>query len=193
MTECPHCRRTVEASFSYCPGCGKNLYPSAATDTKEISEEEIRTFIGKNADYYLRKFRAFRASGQEGFAFTWHWPAFFTGFVWMLYRKLYLWAFIAFLLILTPISFPLLMVGWGLTGNYLYYRMVRQKILEYKKVGDPRTSDKDLGQKGGVNRWVWWLGLLLLLLLAVMSTLGLCFVFFLLKTLFFHGPGFIQI
>ena len=101
-----------------------------------LSEEDFAHFIGKNADKYLLKFRKFNIDGVDKFSVTWHWPAFFFGFLWMLYRKLYLWALVAFaisVISILPSEFGLLIViVWGMTGNYIYYKHAKKKILELK-------------------------------------------------------------
>jgi len=53
-------------------------------------KEEFIVFTGENAHKYLPKFEKFNIGGVDNFSITWHWPAFFVGFWWMLYRKLYL-------------------------------------------------------------------------------------------------------
>src|SRR5690606_28271216 len=46
-----------------------------------------RAVIGRNAEYYLERFRGFDAAGKAGA--SWHWPAFFITFFWLLYRKMW--------------------------------------------------------------------------------------------------------
>ena len=58
-----------------------------------VTEEEFAAFIRGKAQQYLLKFRKFSVGGNDRFAATWHWPAFLVGFWWLLYRKMYLWAF----------------------------------------------------------------------------------------------------
>ncbi len=133
MTFCPSCGKGIEVGSAFCPHCGKRIaLPAIDPSNESIIEEEFKIFIGKNADYYLYKFRNFSVRGANSFAVTWNWSAFFLGFIWMLYRKMYLWALIAFFIAFTPVALPLTMIGWGIVGNYLYYLHARKKILEYK-------------------------------------------------------------
>jgi hypothetical protein len=108
--------------------------PTAESDqiTIEITREEFAAFIGDNAEKYLTKFRKFYADGHDKFAFTWHWPAFFIPYIWMAYRKLYVWAFALILLGFVPFLAYLYSIVFGLTGNYLYYKHVKKKILKLK-------------------------------------------------------------
>ena len=133
MPFCPNCGKAIEMGSLFCSHCGQKITSSVIDPSnKSIREEEFRAFIGKKADHYLNKFRFFGDEGATGFAVTWSWPAFFLGFIWMLYRKMYLWALMAFFIAFTPVSFPLAMIGWGIVGNYLYFLHVRNKIIDYK-------------------------------------------------------------
>lgn len=148
----------------------------------EVTEEDFAHFIGKNADKYLSKFGEFTVRGADKFALTWHWPVFFFGFLWMLYRKLYLWALLAFFL---PIIAPfvssyfnlLIMIAWGMTGNYIYYKHAKKKILKLKtdqSCFDLSLMATSLRKIGGVNRWVPYIALLMAIvgILAAISIPG---------------------
>ena len=123
-----------------------------------MDEKALEIFIGKNADKYLRRFQTFSRDGDDRFQLTWHWPAFFTGPIWMLYRKLYLWALLAFLLgIFIGRIFiygqVVLWVVWGMTGYYLYYRHAKKKAnqLVYSSSLSEEQRIGKLARQGGVN------------------------------------------
>jgi len=128
-----------------------------ATTQSLITDEDYTIFIGKNAYKYLQKFKKFNMNGIDRFSVTWHWPAFFITFFWMLYRKLYLWAFlsllIGFLLGMIPFfGFLLCMIFFGLTGNYIYYKHINKKILELKQLKvSPDVLKVQFVRGGGVN------------------------------------------
>ena len=67
--------------------------PPNSESTTEVTKDEFIYFIWDKAEKYLPKFRRFNIDGVDKFAVTWHWPAFFFSFAWMAYRKMYLWAF----------------------------------------------------------------------------------------------------
>ncbi|MGA3085973.1 MAG: DUF2628 domain-containing protein [Thermodesulfobacteriota bacterium] len=159
----------------------------------QITEEEFRAFIGKKADHYLSKFRSFFSGANYGFAVTWNWPAFFLGFIWMLYRKMYLWALLAFFITFTPVALPLTMIGWGIVGNYLYYLHGRKKILEYKSRQGTTPIALSLSDLGGVNRWVWYIGFIFFLFLVCIVVLGFFIFIYFLQGSFLGNPQSIEI
>jgi type IV pilus assembly protein PilA len=61
---------------------------------ENFSEETIRLFLGKNSHYYLEKWKKMLQSNSK---ISWNWPAFFFGFWWFFYRKMYLYGFFAIL------------------------------------------------------------------------------------------------
>lgn len=127
-----------------------------------LTEEDYSAFVGKNSDKYLPKFRKFMLEGG-GFSLSWHWPAFFLPFWWLLYRRLYLWAAVALFARFIPV---ISWVAFGLAGNYLYFRHAKNKIHALKSGGKP--SVRVLARAGGVNRAVAYVGVTL----AVIVILG---------------------
>ncbi len=133
-------------------------------DTELTSQlrEDLSAFIGNNAHKYLFKFERFNVGGVDNFAMSWHWPAFFVGFWWMLYRKIYLWALIAFILAIIPYVNLICMIVWGLTGNYVYYKYAKQKVVELRSIHPTSDISAFLTRLGGVNNWVWTIGIILI-------------------------------
>lgn len=170
MPYCTHCGKNLPDGSRYCSNCGvstdyfQDTYQPHVQRPELISEEDYIAFIGQNAERYIQKFRSFRVGGIDNFTFTWHWPAFFLGFWWMLYRKLYLWAFVSFVVALIPYVGFLGMILWGLTGNYIYYRHVTDKIKALRQIQPHADLKMTLSQIGGVNRWVVTIAVLLLVL-----------------------------
>ena len=157
---CPSCN-FEQAQSSECVRCGiifekfsENPPEEELKSQAEQIEEDFSAFIGNNADKYLSRFGKFNIGGADNFAITWHWPAFFFGSVWMIYRKLYLWALIAFVLELIPFTSPLAAIALAMSGNYLYYKHAKKKIDELKRSRPSSDISSSLAQIGGVNRWV---------------------------------------
>ena len=136
---------------------------TSADSESGVTEEDFAHFIGENADKYLPKFRKFNVNGVDKFSMTWHWPAFFFGHTWIAYRKMYVWALVAFLLVGIATNLGLLLtlpfstsILFGVTGNYIYYRHAKKKILELKSTQIfPDTTEKPitLQKIGGINVW----------------------------------------
>lgn len=116
--------------------------PMVAAD----ADDAIQTFVGKNYEYYKRKWVFAKMSGAlKGFNVA----AFFLGVVWMVYRKMYMYAAIVFgLLVLDAVveSFlPLpesigkgltwgVYAAFGLLGNYMYKTYVDKKLAKLRRL-----------------------------------------------------------
>ncbi len=165
MPYCPNCGKEVTEGSRFCSHCGNSITPSGPwglpPTNSIVKEEDYIAFIGNNADKYLRKFNAFTVGGIENFALTWHWPAFFFGFWWMLYRKVYSWALLAFLIACIPYVGFAGMIAWGITGNYIYYRHATSKIRALRQMQPSANISVALSQIGGVNQWVVWVAVIL--------------------------------
>ncbi len=138
-----------------------------------ITEDEFAAFIGRKAQQYLLKFRKFSVGGKDRFAVTWHWPAFLVGFWWLLYRKMYLWAFVYFILLVIPYANVAAWFTVAVSGNYLYYRFVKGKILRVKTSQPSGDIVKTLSELGGVNKWVPVVGIIASIAAVIMFLLGL--------------------
>jgi hypothetical protein len=156
MPFCNKCGKEIIEGSQFCQYCGEKLTHILLTKSslKIREEEDLIAFIGNNAHKYLSKFKKFNIAGVDNFTVTWHWPAFLIGPFWMLYRKLYLWALIAFVVGIIPYVGWLTVIVWGMIGNYLYYKHVKKKISELRILQPSSDISITLSQIGGVNRWV---------------------------------------
>lgn len=185
MKLCSQCRQENLDDAKFCHQCGTALATSAATgDTAAAAAADIsgsalmqgdetlwRQFIGPHADHYLAQFKKFSSNGQPRFALSWNWPAFlFIPFLWFLYRKMYLHAFVYAVgpMISTYVTGDLTVgMVWsimaGATANYLYYRHCKEQIAEIKKSRwmNPTAQDAALKEAGGVQPYVIWVGVAL--------------------------------
>ena len=127
-----------------------------------------RKFIGPRADYYLERFRLFREGERERFAPTWHWPAFGVGWLWYLYRKMYLHAGVFLFGGLLPMVLGAGLVGvviWNVfaavAANYLYYMHIKLSLvlIEQRAGLDETARHRLITDAGGVQPYVWWLGI----------------------------------
>ena len=145
-----------------------------------LTAEELTAYIGPRAERYRRRFERFTRTGATRFEFSWNNPAAFLGIWWYLYRKMYVWALVDFVLSVLlgwTLFVPIL---WGVaravTGDYLYFLQADRRIREARPIssafGAPAANPAHLARltaEGGVNRWVVWVAVAgTLLLLAIL-------------------------
>ncbi len=175
---CSSCGKEVRPDAVFCDGCGKNVAPEGSSvppagfnsgSSPFPSEADVVCFVGEKSGYYLGKFRKFQVGRVETFAPTWNWASFLGTFWWFLYRKMYLWAGVSFVVGCIPYLGLLAWIGWGIGGNYLYSRHVSAKIAEVSAVTPPDAMPALLAQLGGVNRWV----VTVMIVLGVIAVIGI--------------------
>jgi hypothetical protein len=196
MKSCSQCNQQSPEDANFCHQCGAALGAGAGTadpgpaaaQTAEPAESAIpppihdgetlwRQFIGPNADRYLETFKRFSSDGRPKFALSWNWPAFlFISFLWFLYRKMYLHAFVYAVgpMISTYLTGDVSAgIIWsvmaGATANYLYYWHCREHIGEIQKSGrmNPAEQETALKESGGVQSYVIWVGVAFYLIFLV--------------------------
>ena len=167
---CPYCKETVLDGAIKCRHCGSmfNTDPIHGTAADSITAEEIRTFVGTNAYYYLQQFSRFNITGVDKFCVTWNWSCFGFTWLWMLYRKMYLLAALTLVVFCIPGVNILLHIVAGVVGNYLYFGHVKQKILETKAIPSQQNINLVYQELGGVHRWVIILGIVLSIMLTLL-------------------------
>ncbi len=198
MKSCSRCNQQSPEDANFCHQCGAALgagagtgpadHGPAAAQTAEPAESSVpppihddetlwRQFIGPNADRYLVTFKRFSSNGRPKFALSWNWPAFlFISFLWFLYRKMYLHAFVYAVgpMISTYLTGDfsagiIWSVMAGATANYLYYWHCREHIGEIQKTGrmNPAEQETALKESGGVQSYVIWVGVAFYLIFLV--------------------------
>jgi hypothetical protein len=124
---------------------------------EEFSEDVIRAFVQKNADYYITKWKIMAATDSK---VSWNWPAFLFGGFWMLYRKMYLYFFIllfvglivGFIPFINFIASLAMWIGLGVFGNYLYAKFTYDKLMKLKLMHKDEESLKlAASQAGGTS------------------------------------------
>lgn len=138
---------------------------SENTASHALGDEETfyKAIVGiKSQDYYLRRFALFHILGKT--EISWHWPAFFLTFGWLLYRKMWLNAFLyplmCFLILLVAgalhFGFTLylmcIFILPSIYANALYYNHCKEKILSVKASSpDLERQLDELSGKGGTS------------------------------------------
>jgi type IV pilus assembly protein PilA len=188
---CTKCGTQVVEGAQFCTQCGQVLgaRPAPGAPAAAGDDEYLETAIGhRNLDYYLRRFERFSSGG--GFV-SWNWPSFFVPLIWMLYRKMWVYALVYFfllpfamgavfavlLLVLPPT--PALIAGWTVQlavlfvlipmyANALYFRTVRDRIADAKAYrGDREKQLRMLASAGGTSN-----AALIVVLIMVVPTIG---------------------
>lgn len=144
-----------------------NLDPHNTINVDNITTDEIRSFVGSNSYYYIQKFSNFTIMGREKFCITWNWSCFGFTWLWFLYRKMYALALITFVVFCIPGINFFMHIAVGCIGNYLYYTHVKSKIIEIRSTQSSQNFVPVLQEMGGVNKWVYTLGLILCILMMV--------------------------
>ncbi|MBI4844682.1 MAG: DUF2628 domain-containing protein [Nitrospirae bacterium] len=184
MAYCRKCGKETAEGGSFCPHCGENL-SSAENHAQQqgmrsaVTNDDFTAFVGKNSERYLPKFAKFNAGGIDNFRLTWHWPAFFAPFIWMLYRKLYGWALLAFIIGwagLIPYAGIFINIAWATTANYIYFRHVKSKISEIKQQHSSQETQRAvIAEVGGVGGPALIIGLViaLIILLGIIAAISI--------------------
>lgn len=171
MKACPKCESQNPEEANFCGQCGI-AFPTAEDSSSLMTDEELwRAFIGPNAGRYLEQFKKFTFTGAPRYNLTWHWPAFlFIPFLWFLYRKMYLYAFVYAVgpAVSTFLTNDLMAgIVWsimaGVSANYVYYWHVREEVGEIKKKAWPNrpAQEQAIQEAGGVQPYVIGVGLVL--------------------------------
>lgn len=159
---CTRCGRKLASDAAYCDGCGhaqnaKKPNPDISFDQKKTySSEKISDIIGKERDYYNRRFSELRDSDSH---VCWNWYA-CLGWFWYAYRKMPVEAavcFVAYLILGTvhPIGWILrlaLLAVSGAFGNYIYLKHIERVIdsVEELPANMRRNAVKEYGGVSGL-------------------------------------------
>jgi hypothetical protein len=171
MVFCSKCGEKIESQVAFCGTCGNELTEnrSISSVVETPSEQEIKPseatkiFIGQKHEYYLKKWAI--AENKKGKQ-SWNWAAFFLGFLWMTYRKMYAYAFIfiGLLALETIIEYVFdlpgsftnavtiaIAVTFGFQGNSWYKLHTDKKVNEVTAMNNPKQAQFQLSKQGGTN------------------------------------------
>jgi hypothetical protein len=134
-----------------------------------VSDEALlRRFIGPNANYYIDVWKRNRSKDAERrfrMRPSWNWPAALFLWTWVLYRKMWLLAFLAFLLMHVLSAFrseglvlsALMIVATGVYGNSLYLRHALARIAKIRASSSSEEEVlKRLEKAGGASKGAVW-------------------------------------
>ena len=147
--------------------------PILAERTRLI-EDDLRTYVGDEADYYLEMWRPLLKNGRGFVGFNW--PATLFGAFWFLYRKMY-GTGAAFLVLITVIGgiggYQQSIPAWimlGFLANLIYYRKAKRVVtkVRFDHPDDPVDSSM-LAKIGGTNGTVIVVIVVILVIQAVIG------------------------
>jgi len=182
---CPQCQNANGITAIYCSNCGSEVpkadhevpAPHGEPNARGKYDKYYTAIIGpKNHDYYLHQFLRFDSNEKAGA--SWHWPAFFLNFYWLLYRKMWRNAFLYFILVglvalvqgvtieiasvadqppraIIAIPFYVILLLLPVYANAIYYKHCKKKISDATtSSSDLTTQIKELSRKGGTSNLV---------------------------------------
>lgn len=168
-----------------------SIYSAPSSNTTfEPGDDLLAAYVGpKNADYYQQQFNRFSAGGGS---VSWNWPAFFVTAYWLLYRKMWLNAFLYWIVLpvgLALISFGIALLAgevastafyyasYGLISlllvplfaNQMYYRHAQAKISKAaSSTSSAEQHAAEVARIGGTSKVVWVILALMVIVVAGM-------------------------
>lgn len=152
-----------------------NAPPRPAASSIPFDEEAWATVVGpKNRLYYMDCFQSMASGGRK---LMWNWPACLLTVYWLLYRKMYGWAALAFVtlsvvsiaftglagtagspsmaLIFFAVHIALVFAVPGALGNYVYFKHCHHLMQQQEKLASSRAQYlARLEAKGGTSEFV---------------------------------------
>jgi hypothetical protein len=141
-----------------------------------LNEQEIRAFVGRKAEFYLKKWQlALEGTGNAGNATGFNWAASLLGGLWLPYRKMYRVAMIFYGIILLETVFEdivyigilgkpeapgsigrfvgtIVAIVCGGFANAWYLEHTQEAITELRSQGLPEYAYlQELAKRGGTN------------------------------------------
>jgi len=172
---CSSCGIENQEEASFCSSCGNPLngspsehpaQPKASIASSAQTQSLYEAAIGpKNTDYYLTVFERFDTAGP---GVSWNWPSFFVTFYWFLYRKMWGWAVLYYVVpffigmtfggvstLLQLAYLGVIFLIFPMYANALYYRHLKKKIQRVTTtINDEQEILQALAAKGGTSNIV---------------------------------------
>lgn len=145
-------------------------------NAQNTHENDICRLIGKNSDYYVRKFQEMKSQDKQ---ISWNWAAFLVPVLWLLSRKMLLIAVLVdvilqiFLAVDGALGLIMTLaaaVVFGVFGNYIYMNYVDKKAEEAKNMAEPSKTEF-IEKKGGTSNLYLAIGLIINFVVALWLSL----------------------
>lgn len=167
MSFCHQCGSGLAPNASSCGVCGVDGQSFAAPPTPSATATagcaHTAAFVGPRYDYYQQKWAILEEGNGK---IAWNWAAFFLGAAWLLYRRMYRYAFCFLGLVLigdlATVLFGLpdaasrgLSIGMGVVmgwhGNAIYLRHVQSRLQKIQSEHRPSDVERQLALQGGTD------------------------------------------
>lgn len=157
----------------------------AKTENPTHNLTYYRAAIGKNFEKYVDVIKLVQDNDYN--PRSWHWPAFFAGITWALYRKMYKVCFAYFFItMLTNIVFMGILkinvtamiisigvqVAFAMYAKALYAKHIKQKISLNSQLR-PAELIRKLEAEGGTNAWVVYVCVAMPLFLGILAAIAI--------------------
>lgn len=157
---CSRCGTELDGDKELCDRCATDEQTDE-TDTGNEFVTALKNYIGKNKDYYLKKWKL-DSEGKPTKTLSMNWAGFFLTVFWAGYRKMYGLILIIFGVLMAldiivyladlPVNSSIgvvVSVIFGLNGNQLYYDKAKKAI---EKSDGSQSSAKELQDAGGTSK-----------------------------------------
>src|SRR5699024_2806054 len=160
---CSRCGTELDGDKEFCDRCATDEQTDE-TDTGNEFVTALKNYIGKNKDYYLKKWKL-DSEGKPTKTLSMNWAGFFLTVFWAGYRKMYGLILIIFIIVGVLLSLDIIVylvdlpvnrsigvvvsVIFGLNGNQLYYDKAKKAI---EKSDGSQSSAKELQDAGGTSK-----------------------------------------
>jgi len=163
---------------------GRDPWRDDWLDSEESQPDEqyyLALFYGPPAEHYLNACQRYLSGPRTRFGLSWNWAAFFSPFVWSLYRKMWGWSLILFF---TEVFAPVLLIVmgaydivssqlvhlgyvlialnrlvWPALANFLYCSHARKVLQRMHSMAPNYAAEIDIATAGGVSTGAVLVGL----------------------------------
>jgi len=153
---CTKCGTKLEETTAFCHNCGMSVAAEAKTENTTNAEfasadnasdyidSDVRSLIGAEKEvYYTEKFANMKRLNKKT---SWNWCAFLFGPAWMIYRKMYVYGGLYWLLsilIIDRIDYLDMAVSAlaGVFGNWMYMVCLEKLAVDAKALQEPQKNE----------------------------------------------------
>lgn len=207
VPQCPKCGADVSPDAAFCMKCGAAVEKRDATPVRHETSPQMETaatsvgiavtqtlpageavppdvdqlslFVGKNHEYYQKKWQKMGLNKPKHKTYSWNWAALLAGIWWYGYRKMYLMVGICGLVYLVldllGASMELNLVLnllLALMGNGLYYAFAKAKVAKLVKSTEDSEQRRLAIMKAGGTSWLGVVVATIVILVAALPSLS---------------------